>query len=169
MEQNTLHILHLTMQILFYGYILFIILKYGVQTSISESYYKLPTNLQWIFTLVTWGYAACAIIIGLDTTGSEWVFVSGVGILFVGASPAFHTKDNKRTLENEVHIIGAGVGIIGLFLFLTMVLNLWYITIAFVILSSLTYIWKPTRVNSLWWIELYAFLSLDISYITILF
>lgn len=149
--------LYALMNVMFFGYILFITFKYGVQSSVSESYYRLPRNLQWLFTLVTWGYAIPAMIIGLDFTGNGLVFLAGAGIEFVGASPAFH----KMGVERLVHTIGAFVGILAMNLFLVVV-GYWYITAIFVVLSILFYLIDSEKI--IWWVEILAFLSISIAY-----
>ena len=114
----------------FFGYVGFIVTKYGVQSSVSGSYYRLPRNWQWVFTIITWGYALPAMIIGLDITGNGLVFLAGAGIAFVGASPAFH----KLGIERTVHTIGAIVGIVSMQLFLCIV-GFWWITLLFAVVS----------------------------------
>lgn len=169
MTELMLQNLYKLMNITFISYILFIVIKYKVQSSVSESYYRLPYNLQWVFTIVTWTYALCAIIIGLDKTGSGLVFFAGGGIVFVGAAPLFHTKDGKHTLEGMIHVIGAIVGILFFFLFITIVLHQWYILVGFIIVSGISYLIKPIRKNYTWWVEIYTYISLDISYYLILY
>jgi hypothetical protein len=147
------------MTILFFGYIIFIWKRYGIQSSVSESYYRLPRNLQWLFTIATWGYALPAMIIGLDFTGNGLVFLAGTGIAFVGASPAF--KGIK--MEHTVHLIGALVGITAAQLFL-IVEGYWYVTLLFAIFSGLAFIIKYFYMNFIWWIEILAFLSIWITF-----
>ena len=151
--------LFITMTILFFGYVIFIWKRYGIQSSVSESYYRLPRNLQWLFTLATWGYALPAMIIGLDLTGNGIVFLAGTGIAFVGASPAF--KGIK--MEHTVHLIGALVGITAAQLFL-ITEGYWYMTLLFAIFSGLAFIIKYFYNNFIWWVEILAFLSIWITF-----
>lgn len=142
----------------FFGYTLFISFKYGIQTSVSESYYRLPRNLQWLFTIATWAYAIPAIIIGLELTDNGLVFLSGTAICFVGASPAFKSMG----LEADVHLIGAVVGIIAMQLFL-LVIGLWWITVAFIIITTITALTRTKNIT--WWVEVWAFISIAIAYV----
>lgn len=149
---------YIIMNVMFFSYVLGITLRYGVQTSISESYYRLPRNLQWLFTIATWGYAFPAIIIGVPYSGLA--FLAGSGICFVGASPAFKSLG----LENIVHMVGAGIGVTASQLFISLVLGQWWITLCFVLLSGLCYLIPKMKTNILWWVEILAFLSMVVSY-----
>ena len=144
----------------FFGYVGYIAVRYGIQPSVSESYYRLPRNFQWVFTIATWGYAIPAMIIGLDFTGNGIVFLAGVGIAFVGASPAFH----KLGMERTVHTVGAVVGITAMQLFLCIV-GFWWITLTFGIISGLLFIWKKTYSHFIWWVEIAAFISISLYYL----
>ena len=143
----------------FFGYVGFIFIRYGVQSSVSESYYRLPRNLQWLFTVATWGYAFPALIIGLQLTDNGLVFLAGAGIAFVGASPAF--KGIK--MEHTVHMVGAIVGITAMQIFLCVV-GFWWITLAFAVVSGLLFIWKRTYSHYVWWVEIAAFISIALFY-----
>lgn len=148
----------------FFGYVGFIVTKYGVQSSVSESYYRLPRNWQCVFTIATWAYALSAMIIGLDITGNGLVFLAGAGIAFVGASPAFH----KLGMERTVHTIGAIVGITSMQLFLCVV-GFWWITLLFAVVSGLLFILKRTYLHYVWWVEIAAFISIALFYTIKLF
>ena len=143
----------------FFGYCGFIYFLYGVQSSVSESYYRLPRNLQWLFTIATWGYALPAMIIGLQLTDNGLVFLAGAGIAFVGASPAFHSLG----LEKTVHIVGAIIGITAMQVFLCVV-GFWCITLSFAVVSGLLFVWKRTFQHYIWWVEIAAFISIALFY-----
>jgi hypothetical protein len=72
----------------FFSYVGFIWKKYRVLVSISQSYYRLPKNLQILFTLFCWGFAFPAMIIG----SNGLMFFSGGAICFVGAAAAFQEE-----------------------------------------------------------------------------
>ena len=159
--------LYIIMLVIFTSYVSFISAKYGIQTSISESYYVLPRNLQWLFTMVTWGYAFPAIIIGVPFSGLA--FLAGAGICFVGASPAFRGKDgNNHTMERTVHMVGAIIGVTAAQVLISFVLGYWWITLGFIIFSALTFLIPKMKVNITWWIEIYAFIGIALAYLLIL-
>jgi hypothetical protein len=148
------------MNVAFFSYVLFISVKYGIQPSVSESYYRLPRKFQGVFTLATWGYAIPAMVIGLDMTGNGLVFLAGSSIAFVGASPAF----KKMGIERTVHTVGAIVGVFASQVFITAILGMWWITLSFAALSALAFIWKRMYTNFIWWVEIFAFLSISVAY-----
>lgn len=146
-----MEILYYLMLLLFYGYVITVSLIYGLQPSVSETVYRLPKSLRWIFTLVTWGYAFCAMIIGLELTGNGLVFLAGAGIIFVGAAPLFHKEadgSGRSTLEGIVHTVGATVGITAMGAFL-IAMGVWYLPVAGIILTAISYLLDKGR-ETLW-------------------
>jgi len=141
------------MVLVFFGYVIAMTLIHGVQKSVSESYYRLPRKLQWLFTIITWGYAIPAIIIGLEVTGNGFVFLSGAGICFVGAAPAFH----KIGMERTVHTVGAITGI-GAMLSFLIAMGWWVLVVLFAALCGLFYL--IDKKNIVWWVEISAMLVL---------
>jgi hypothetical protein len=153
--------LFILMNVVFFSYISYVALKYGIQKSISDSYYQLSNSMLWLFTVATWGYAIPAIMIGVSF--SPLAFLAGAAICFVGAAPMF--KDSKMT--NQVHTTGAVIGIIAIQAFIFLILNP-YITYMFIGLSLITLLIPYLRQNKLWWIEVFAFLSLTYTYYSLL-
>jgi len=151
------------MNTFFISYVLSMFLTYGVLSSVSLSYYKLPRNLQFLFTIAMWGYAIPAIMIGVPLSGL--MFLAGSGICFVGAAPAF--KDLK--MENTVHSIGAIVGIFFSQIFITFIMNQWYLTAGLLLLTAITYLIPKMKPNIVWWIEIFTFLTVSISYFLLIF
>ena len=100
-----MRILTIIQLVVFLLYVGFIIKRYGVLPSISDSWYVLPLSQQFLFTLFTWGLG-----IPMLLYGNIWFFLSGAGLSFVGAATAFKSKIG---LTKEVHYGGALVGILG--------------------------------------------------------
>jgi hypothetical protein len=140
---------------IFLGYVLGIVAKYGVQKSISESYYKLPRNQQFIFTLFCWGFALPAILI----SNTLIMFFAGAGIILVGTAAAFKSK-----MTYEYHMIGAFVGVILSQLSIAIDYHLYWLNLLFIVPSLLLIIltWCKIKVNYFWWIEILAFISVCI-------
>ena len=132
----------------FTAYILFIIKKYGIQESVSNSYYKLPEKQRWIFTIALWSFAFPAIVLGVEKSGLA--FLAGTGICFVGAAPAF--RGDK--MEETVHIAGALAGVIGGLLFMIFT-GLWWLAV--ITLAVMAFIKLSAIQNKTWWLELAAF------------
>lgn len=146
--------LYLIMLAVFFGYILFIVFKYGVQKSVSQSFYVLPKNINFLFTLFCWGFVLPAMIL----SENGLMFFAGAGIGFVGAAAAY--KGNKMT--NSIHMTGAYAGILLSQLSIFFNFDLLYVNIVFFSLILLIFlISKLTKIkNLIWWIEIFAFLSI---------
>lgn len=154
---NYLDISFLTMIAVFVSYVSFIWIKYGVQRSISDSYYRLPKNINFLFTFFCWGFAFPTIIIGVDLTDNFLMFLAGVGICFVGAAAAF-----KQELTKTVHIVGAYGGVLFSQLSITFDFHLYYINIIFFALAILFEALGYFKImkNKIWWQEILAFMSI---------
>jgi len=141
----------------FVGYVSFIIGKYGILPSISESYYRLPKNLTFLFTLFCWGFALPATIVGLDLTDNFLMFFAGAGIMFVGAAAAFKEKMTKK-----VHFIGAAIGITAAQLSTAFDFHMYYVNVVFITIALTILLGKTVgRIkNYVWWIEMIAFVSI---------
>lgn len=148
---------------IFVSYVSFIMIKFGILPSISDSYYKLSTKLKPLFTLYCWGFALPAAIIGLTLSeGSPFqflIFLAVSGIMFVGASPNF-----KYGMDKSVHTISAIIGVVFSQLFIISVFpDMWYVPVIFTVLSLLMFIFKKS-VKEIWWIEIFAFTSICYTY-----
>ena len=142
--------LYIIMLTAFTTYILFVVKKYGIQESVSNSYYKLPEKQRWVFTIALWMFAFPAIVLGVEHSGLA--FLAGAGICFVGAAPAF--RGDK--MEESVHVAGALTGVIGGILFMV-VTGLWWMALITVTLIAIASFCKPFKQNKTWWNELIAF------------
>lgn len=148
--------------ITFISYISFVWIKFGIQKSISQSYYVLEKfNLQFLFTLFIWSYSIPTLILGLELTSSILMFISAASICFVGAAAAY-----KEKLTNTVHMISAAIGITFCQLSIIFDFHMWYITLIFLLSSSIPLLLSK---NKLWWIEIFAFISIIITFILKIF
>ena len=136
---------------IFLSYIGFIALKYGIQKSISESYYRLPSKQKVLFTLALWGFAIPVIILG-GMLESWLLFLAGGLITLVGAAPAF----KSLLMEYKAHMFGAYGGILLGLTALVVNFNLWWLVLIAVILAVII---KFTIKNYIWWIEVLAFFT----------
>ena len=148
------------MTIVFFGYLIGIVYKYGILKSISDSYYHLPKNWKPLFTFFCWGIALPAMIIGLEQTGSIFMFLAGAGIGFVGAAATF-----KEKLTYTVHMTGAFVGIISSQAAITFEYNMHWLNYMFVGISLPLVILTALKINVkyFWWIEVVAFICIGIA------
>ncbi len=146
-------ILFIIMNAIFISYVAFIWAKYGVQQSISESYYCLPRKWNFIFTFALWGFAFPAIIL---SNGDGLMFFAGAGICFVGAAAQMHQE-----FVRKVHMIAAIGGITLGELSIIFVHDMWWLTaIAAAIIIPIAIFAKKSRI---WWAEIIAFLTISIA------
>lgn len=139
-----------TLVTVFIAYVSFIWIKYGAQSSISQSYYALPKNWNFLFTFFCWGFAIPAIILGVEVTGL--MFFAGAGIAFVGAAAQI-----KDTFVSQVHTIAAVAGIGFSQLAILLGYHMWEVNIVSIIAAIIIAL---TVSKKIWWIEIVAFLSI---------
>lgn len=144
--------------------------RYGVMTSISESYYFMPKKYAvpffYGFGVLT---ALPLLIFWLDMSPEKWqflVFLSCVPLGFVGAAGAFKNAD----VTTRVHYIAAGC--CALFSQLWIVINTrWWICSLILLAVALVLTWRfkgkdadgNTRSAWLYFVELAAFASIYIA------
>lgn len=95
--------------LIFHGYLLTVLLKYGPTFSISNTYYALPKKYNFLFTLFMWSYSILLLIPVMELFGTPWFFLTVGAICFVGAAAAFR----ESSLTESVHMKAAfmaGVG-----------------------------------------------------------
>jgi hypothetical protein len=147
----TITILSFTLMLtVFISYILFIWIKYGILPSISESYYRLPDKLKFLFTFFCWGFAIPTII----ASDNLLMFIAGSGIAFVGTAAQF-----KERITNNVHTIGAVIGVGFSQLSTYFDFHMLYVNIIFISLAAIILLLNKLKMvnNKVWWIELLAF------------
>ena len=135
----------------FLSYITFIWRKYGVQKSISESYYVLPKKDNWLFVAFCWLFAFPAMILG----SSYLMLFAGGGIVLVGAAAAMH-----RFPTRFWHLFGAIGGMILGSIAMIVQFHMWYIVAAAAILAGLSLLLD--KKHAMWWTELIIFTAISI-------
>ena len=90
--------------IILFGYLAFVVAKFGIPKSISDTYYLLGKQ-GWLFQLALAATAFCVVPSLIDTS-SEYTkflaFLACAGLAFVSAAPLF-----KMELEGKVHFTSA--------------------------------------------------------------
>jgi len=138
--------------IVFVLYVGSITTVYGVLPSISDSWYSLPQRYKPLFTFFTWGIG-----IPMFFYGSGAMFLSGIGLVFVGTATQFRMTE---AYTKYIHFAGAALGIILPLLDLVIVFGVW---IPIIIQSIGTLLIVQSKVsNKLWWVEVLAFISIMI-------
>lgn len=137
--------------VLFTYYVAYIWTRYGVQKSISDSWYTVDKGKKWMFTiLMCWGVgfpqAMAADIHSL-------FFFSGAFLCFVGAATAFREAGMTKT----VHFVGA-IGSIAFSALALMLTGIVWVLVFNIIQSVTLTLFRPK--NHLWWVEILAFYSI---------
>ena len=134
-----------------FGFLAYIIAKYGILPSISDSFYSLKNG--WIFSLVLWVVSASVLVISLMLNTSILLPIACVGIVTVGAAPRF-----KEKRQGIIHVVGAVGGIGAGLASMWVDFGLWYIVAIFVAIFIIV---KFSKVkNKTWWVEVGAFLAI---------
>jgi len=145
-------ILFTIMVSVFLAYVGYIWSKYGIQKSISESYYVLPKKENWLFVAFTWLFAFPAMILG----NSLLMLFAGGGIVFVGAAAAMHTYPTRA-----VHLTGAIGGMILACIALIMQFGMWYLVPAVALGIGLAALFDKKHL--MWWAEVAIFVAISIA------
>lgn len=146
-------IITLLQAFVFLSYIGFIVYRFGVLPSISESWYRLePLRKSYLFTLFCWSLSTLMLFQTNETTA--WFFASGAGLAFVGAATMFKWTG---AYTDKIHGLGAVVGIVCALVGLGVEYNNWMPTALFVAVGTTISAFKLQ--NRIWWIEIAAFVS----------
>jgi hypothetical protein len=144
-------ILFFLMVSVFLSYVIGIWTKFGIQKSISESYYALPKKWNWLFVIFCWGFIFPAMIIG----ASYWMLAAGAGIVLVGAAAAMHTFPTRFW-----HLTGAIGGIVASQAAIIFQYDMWWLSVASFALAGLVAL--LFKKYAMWCVELVAFVAITI-------
>lgn len=163
--------LTITSLVILMSYTVAVCIKFGIPTTLSESYYFIYKK--YLFTLVLWLSGFLLLPPIMEMTGGDTQiipFLSVIGIMIVGAAPRY--KEQERTL----HIIGATMA--GFFSQLWIILYAypwtlltWFILIIWaigILIESKLVEWSEELDKRKWffWAEMLAFINL---YLNIIF
>ena len=135
----------------FVSYVLYIALKFGVQKSISESYYILPKKQNFLFVLFCWLFAFPAMILG----NSYLMFFAGGGIVFVGAAAAMHDFPARGW-----HLTGAIGGMILGCLAMILQYQMWYMVAG--VAGAILLAYLLDKKHLMWWAEVAIFTAISV-------
>lgn len=136
-------------------YVSFIVYKYGILPSISDSWYKLPGSQKWLFPAFLWTFSFPIMII----YQKPLLFLAGAFICLVGVNPKF-----KEKIDSLMHSLSAYTGIGLGMLSLLIDFKLYFSVAVFVGIAS--YIkWNKTVENKIWGQEIAAIVIILLSLI----
>ena len=162
--------LTITSLVILMSYTVAVCIKFGIPTTLSESYYFIYKK--YLFTLVLWLSGSLLLPPIMEMTGGDTQiipFLSIIGIMIVGAAPKY--KEQERTL----HIIGATMA--GFFSQLWIILYAypwtlltWFILIIWaigILIESKLMEWSEELDKRKWffWAEMLAFINLFLNII----
>lgn len=140
--------------LVFVSYIGFIVYRFGVLPSISESWYRLePLRKSFLFTLFCWSLSTLMLFQTNET--SAWFFASGAGLAFVGAATMFKWAG---AYTDKIHSLGALIGIQSALIGLGVEYNNWIPTAVFTAIAVIISAFKVK--NKVWWTEIVAFVCI---------
>ncbi len=139
--------------LVFISYVYFIFKKYGVLFSISSSWYELPKDKWWLFTMFTWGIGVPALLLAITLNQPLWGVV-GMLMCITGISGAV----KQDMTINLVHNIGA-LGSILVGCLALILIGWWYSLVGLVLITILFRIFKLN--NFVWWFEISSFLLIE--------
>lgn len=138
----------------FVSYVLFLVIKFGVLSSISESWYRLKDLGGVWYSLFTWFCFGIGFLMLFQTNGTypSLFFISGTGLSAVGVATMFKLE---KSIEPKIHIAGAAVCIVAALFGIGLEKNIWFPLICFTIVSLASSVLDIK--NKMWWIEIIAF------------
>ena len=151
--------------VVFVGYVTAIVARYGVPTSISESYYLMPKKYGApIFSAFCLLVALPLMIYWFDASPEQWrflVFLACAPLIFVGVACEF-----KADLTSTVHFVSAIASAVFSQLWIVINTPLWPVSVGLLLLALVASVCVKGRDadgnrRSAWlfWMELAAFVS----------
>lgn len=145
--------------LIFVSYITFIVIKFGILPSISESWYRLrDLGGAWssLFTWFCWGIGF-TMFFQTNNTAPYLFFLSGAGFCIVGVATMFKLNDD---IQPYIHFTGALIGIIGALIGIGVERDAWW-PFFFLLITNIVIIFTIEK-NKTWWSEMLVFLSIGI-------
>lgn len=143
---------------IFFGYLFFIIYNYDIQTSISASYYALPVNRQFLFSLFCILYSV-PIAYSADTV---WFWLATLCVLLVGAAAAY--RGDK--LINIIHMSAAFMSVIFSHISMCLDYDAYYISGVSFVVALILLIFKDKILNGAWWAEIITYLAIVLTLVS---
>ena len=138
-----------TLQILItLAYVLFVVHRYGVLTSISASTYEFTGRERWYFLVWLWSVALLNVLQPMDLFG----FWATAGIAFTGIT-IDHAEDVAHA--DKIHYISVVFAIIMTFVGFMVLYGMYLPTILLAVGSGAIYM--ITKRYFIWWFEVWAF------------
>jgi hypothetical protein len=142
----------ITSLIILLGYLIYVVAKFGIPKSISETFYLLGKQ-GWMFQVTLFSVAFLVVPTLIDRSSENTrflAFLACAGLAFVGAAPLF-----KLELEGKVHYVSAAICCVGLVLW--QVFNTsWLVPVVYLALVAIPML-KDKKY--MWWLEIATIVS----------
>lgn len=146
------------MFIMLIGYTILTLSISKTTVSYSDTYYTFPRPYNLLFTAFCWFLGFGSIILGFEIAESALMFIAGSGLVLVGAASSF-----KESSVKLYHYIGAFIAFMCSNLAIAVDFHLWYLP--FIVVPAFALILKLTEdLDSVFWLEFYAFLIILIAF-----
>lgn len=146
----------------FLSYVLFITIRYGIQKSISYSFYVLPEGWNWIFTVFCVGFSIPALMAASVNPEHIWIIaLATAGMVFVGAASHYEKTAGKYNPKQGrvVHLAGSYTGVLLSQLYIGL-MGFWHFNIVFALIGLVLILLKHKQ--AIWWIEILAFIMMAV-------
>lgn len=134
-------------------FLTYVVINFGILSSISESFYRIKNN--WLFSAVLIAFSLCILAFSIIYTDSILLIIAPFGIITVAIAPRFKDK-HKAWIHFTGAAVGIGCGLASLWLYF----GLWWIDIIAIVLYLSVKLTKSN--NSLWWGEIIAMFAIII-------
>lgn len=140
--------------LIFIAYVWWIVAKFGVLQSISQSWYaEGPTGKKWMFILFVCSISALTLILGWK---SLWFIGSGLSLLIIAFAPAFNSE---HKIVGILHT-GGTVGGIAFACYALLTHGVYFPVILCAVGSILPERMKISNVT--WWVEIISFTAIEL-------
>ena len=132
-------------------FLAYVVINFGILSSISESFYRIKNN--WLFSSVLIAFSLCILAFAITYTEAILLVIAPFGIITVALAPRF--KDRHKTW---IHYTGAAIGIGCGLTAIWLHYGLWWIDVIAIVLYLAIKLSKTN--NSLWWGEIIAIFAI---------
>lgn len=143
------------MLVVFLTWLIYIIVRFGIPSSISDSFYMMEEkkkNSGWWFMGFCLGMAA-PIVLFIEINGMFFLPIAGIG--FLGAAPQY-----RRKMTSTIHVAGASIGIVGMLIVIGIVFNNWWCIGASLLAVGLLRLFKAPNITT--WEETSAIVAIAV-------
>lgn len=141
-----------------------IVLRFGIPPSLSETFYLLGGRKGKGFIFYLWlAVVVFVMLIPMVQAAGFWGFICGVGLLFVGAAPAFKKEDDeedKGSIEPIIHPIAALLSAFSAVMQLVKIREWGWMLVSAFFAWCVAYVTMTMRKSYIFWLEMAAFYGL---------